>query len=85
MMTTRQNLRCGACARLLAKVVGDHDLQIKCPRCGEMNHMKAQSLPMDRRERHHEESSTHEQRTDPRRCADRPADLPGQQLRRPHH
>ncbi|HHA2449399.1 TPA: Com family DNA-binding transcriptional regulator [Stenotrophomonas maltophilia] len=85
MMTSRQNLRCGACARLLAKAAGDYDLQMKCPRCGDMNHMKAQSLSTDRRERHHEEGSTHEERTDPRRCPDRPADPAGQQLRRPHH
>ncbi|WP_421576579.1 Com family DNA-binding transcriptional regulator [Stenotrophomonas maltophilia] len=85
MTAARHNLRCGACARLLAKAAGNYDLQMKCSRCGDMNHLKAESLPMDRRERHHEESSTHEQRTDPRRCADRPADPACRQLRRTDH
>ncbi|HDX0800970.1 Com family DNA-binding transcriptional regulator [Stenotrophomonas maltophilia] len=84
-MDARVNLRCGDCARLLAKAAGPHDLQMKCPRCGCLNHMKATSLSMDRRERHHEEGSTNEERTDPRRCADRPADPAGGELRRPHH
>ncbi|MGN0863990.1 MAG: Com family DNA-binding transcriptional regulator [Stenotrophomonas koreensis] len=85
MSTDRINLRCGDCSRLLCRATGSYDLQIKCTRCGVLNHLKAQSLPMDRHERHHEEGSTHEERTDPRRRADRPADPGGQQLRRAHH
>lgn len=50
-MEARQNLRCGACAKLLAKAGGIYEIQIKCPRCGVLNHMKAESLPSDRRER----------------------------------
>jgi len=52
------NIRCGECARLLARGRGWDEIQIKCPRCGTLNHMKAQSLPTDRRERF-EEGSTH--------------------------
>lgn len=44
-----KNLRCGDCAKLLAKADGGYDIQIKCPRCGVLNHMKAESLPSDRR------------------------------------
>lgn len=36
-------IRCGECARLLAKAAQFVDLQIKCPRCGTLNHMKAQT------------------------------------------
>ncbi|MHC9012568.1 Com family DNA-binding transcriptional regulator [Stenotrophomonas rhizophila] len=79
-----KNLRCGDCAKLLAKADGVYEIQIKCPRCGVLNHMKAESLPSDRRERP-QEGSTHEERIDPRRCADRPANPAGRQLRRPHH
>ncbi|WP_123511926.1 Com family DNA-binding transcriptional regulator [Pseudomonas frederiksbergensis] len=39
-----KNCRCGHCKRLLARV-GEHtELQIKCPRCGTLNHVKATSL-----------------------------------------
>ncbi|HGM5039169.1 TPA: Com family DNA-binding transcriptional regulator [Stenotrophomonas maltophilia] len=79
-----ENLRCGGCAKLLGKADGYRQIQIKCPRCGVLNHMKAQSLSSDRLERH-EEGSTLEERTDPRRCPDRPADPAGRELRRPHH
>lgn len=53
-------VRCGDCARLLAKAAHFAELQIKCPRCGTLNHLKAQSLPTDRRERF-EEGSIHEE------------------------
>ena len=53
------NLRCGECARLLARAKAYEEIQIKCPRCGTLNHLRAQSLPTDRRERY-EEGSTHE-------------------------
>ncbi|WP_456362834.1 Com family DNA-binding transcriptional regulator [Xanthomonas sp. 60] len=85
MSGERINLRCGECARLLCRASGVYDLQIKCTRCGVLNHLKAQSLSTDRRERHHEEGSTHEERTDPRRCTDRPVHAAGRQLRRAHH
>ncbi|MCC7632593.1 Com family DNA-binding transcriptional regulator [Stenotrophomonas rhizophila] len=80
-----KNLRCGDCAKLLGKAGGTYEIQIKCPRCGVLNHMKAESLSTDRRERHPEEGSTDEERTDPRRCADRAADPAGRELRRPDH
>ncbi|WP_437438281.1 Com family DNA-binding transcriptional regulator [Azotobacter beijerinckii] len=37
-------MRCGGCDRLLAKVGQLTEVQIKCPRCGMLNHLKAQSL-----------------------------------------
>nr|WP_235567269.1 Com family DNA-binding transcriptional regulator [Lysobacter sp. Root604] len=49
-------IRCGECARLLAKAASYAELQIKCPRCGTLNHMKAASLPTDRQERFEEGS-----------------------------
>jgi len=49
-------IRCGECARLLAKAAHYAELQIKCPRCGTLNHLKAPSLPTDRRERFEEGS-----------------------------
>ncbi|MGQ7818838.1 Com family DNA-binding transcriptional regulator [Metapseudomonas furukawaii] len=50
-MQTLRDIRCGACRRLLARAGGLYDLQIKCPRCGTMNQMKAESFPADRPER----------------------------------
>ncbi|SEI18399.1 zinc finger domain-containing protein, LSD1 subclass [Pseudomonas asplenii] len=35
--------RCGKCKRLLARVGGFTELQIKCSRCGTLNHVKAPS------------------------------------------
>ncbi|MBY8945547.1 Com family DNA-binding transcriptional regulator [Pseudomonas sp. SH10-3B] len=36
--------RCGKCNRLLARVGEFTELQIKCSRCGTLNHVKAASL-----------------------------------------
>ncbi|WP_313327404.1 Com family DNA-binding transcriptional regulator [Pseudomonas qingdaonensis] len=36
--------RCGRCKRLLARMGEFTELQIKCSRCGTLNHMKATSL-----------------------------------------
>ncbi|MBK5541524.1 Com family DNA-binding transcriptional regulator [Pseudomonas sp. TH05] len=36
--------RCGKCRRLLARVGEFTELQIKCSRCGTLNHVKASSL-----------------------------------------
>ncbi|PTN55046.1 Com family DNA-binding transcriptional regulator [Stenotrophomonas panacihumi] len=33
-----KNLRCGECARLRCKAGAFDQLQIKCPRCGTLNH-----------------------------------------------
>lgn len=44
-------MRCGGCERLLAKIGPRAEIQIKCPRCGTLNHLKAESLPADRHER----------------------------------
>jgi phage FluMu protein Com len=74
MTAVRRNLRCGACARLFSRAAGNHDLHMNYPGCGDMNQLETQSLPMDRLERHHEEGSTHERRTDPRRRPAHPAD-----------
>ncbi|MDD1016890.1 Com family DNA-binding transcriptional regulator [Pseudomonas rubra] len=39
-----KDFRCGNCNRLLARM-GEHtELQIKCSRCGTLNHVKAASL-----------------------------------------
>ncbi|MFV3367549.1 Com family DNA-binding transcriptional regulator [Pseudomonas sp. NY15435] len=40
-----KEVRCGKCGRLLAKVGQLTELQIKCSRCGTLNHQKAESLP----------------------------------------
>lgn len=40
-----EDVRCGRCGRKLAAVSGYRELQIKCPRCGVLNHLKAASLP----------------------------------------
>ncbi|MGF6098911.1 Com family DNA-binding transcriptional regulator [Pseudomonas sp. 18175] len=40
-----QEIRCGNCGRKLAAVRGFVELQIKCPRCRTLNHLKAESLP----------------------------------------
>ncbi|WP_087945240.1 Com family DNA-binding transcriptional regulator [Pseudomonas synxantha] len=36
--------RCGKCNKLLARVGEFSRIQIKCPRCGTLNHMKTESL-----------------------------------------
>ncbi|QSQ38943.1 Com family DNA-binding transcriptional regulator [Xanthomonas translucens] len=55
-----KNLRCGECARLLCKAGAFDQLQIKCPRCGTLNHLKAESLTSDRPERFDNEGSHHD-------------------------
>lgn len=39
-----KDYRCGQCKRLLARVGEFNELQIKCSRCGTLNHAQAQSL-----------------------------------------
>ncbi|WP_318646592.1 Com family DNA-binding transcriptional regulator [Pseudomonas sp. Pdm06] len=41
---TMQEIRCGECHRKLATVRSFTELQIKCPRCRTLNHLKAPSL-----------------------------------------
>ncbi|WP_371856964.1 Com family DNA-binding transcriptional regulator [Pseudomonas sp. NFACC44-2] len=53
-----QDIRCGNCCRKLAAASGFQELQIKCPRCRTLNHLKAQSLPQACRE--HPEQRVHE-------------------------
>ncbi|PWE38430.1 Com family DNA-binding transcriptional regulator [Pseudomonas prosekii] len=36
-----KDCRCGKCNKLLARVGEFSDIQIKCSRCGTLNHMKA--------------------------------------------
>ena len=36
-----KDFRCGHCKRLLARMGENTELQIKCPRCGTLNHVKA--------------------------------------------
>ncbi|WPN60436.1 Com family DNA-binding transcriptional regulator [Pseudomonas sp. P9_31] len=42
-MQMMQEIRCGQCGRKLAAVRGFLELQIKCPRCRTLNHLKAES------------------------------------------
>ncbi|WPN60790.1 Com family DNA-binding transcriptional regulator [Pseudomonas sp. P9_31] len=39
-----KDCRCGYCKRLLARMGEYTELQIKCSRCGTLNHVKAASL-----------------------------------------
>ncbi|HCK7249563.1 TPA: Com family DNA-binding transcriptional regulator [Pseudomonas aeruginosa] len=39
-----KDVRCGGCHRLLARAGRYDELQIKCPRCGAINHLRAESL-----------------------------------------
>lgn len=41
-----KDFRCGKCSRLLARVGVFTELQIKCSRCGTLNHVKAPSLEL---------------------------------------
>ncbi|MCV4272280.1 Com family DNA-binding transcriptional regulator [Pseudomonas capsici] len=43
-MQMMQEIRCGHCSRKLAAARGFIELQIKCPRCRTLNHLKAESL-----------------------------------------
>ncbi|MBD9512743.1 Com family DNA-binding transcriptional regulator [Pseudomonas sp. PDM22] len=38
------DFRCGSCSRLLARVGEYTQIQVKCVRCGALNHLKASSL-----------------------------------------
>ncbi|WP_073020954.1 Com family DNA-binding transcriptional regulator [Halodesulfovibrio aestuarii] len=46
----RKEIRCGNCNRLLAKGTAT-DLEIKCPRCGAINHVSDTSTEQERRDR----------------------------------
>ncbi|HIE1665620.1 Com family DNA-binding transcriptional regulator [Pseudomonas aeruginosa] len=39
-----KDIRCGGCNRLLARAGQFDQIQIKCPRCGTLNQLKAESL-----------------------------------------
>lgn len=41
-----KDCRCGQCKRLLARMSENSELQIKCTRCGALNHVKALSLEL---------------------------------------
>ncbi|MEN1649054.1 Com family DNA-binding transcriptional regulator, partial [Pseudomonas aeruginosa] len=41
-----KDFRCGNCKRLLARMGLFTELQIKCSRCGALNHAKATSLEL---------------------------------------
>ncbi|WP_268799080.1 Com family DNA-binding transcriptional regulator [Pseudomonas huanghezhanensis] len=45
-----EDIRCGQCCRKLAAVSGFVELQIKCPRCRTLNHLRATSLLPERQE-----------------------------------
>ena len=38
-MKEKKEIRCGHCNKLLGKGTA-HDLEIKCPRCGTLNHVR---------------------------------------------
>lgn len=38
-MKDKKEIRCGHCNKLLGKGTA-HDLEIKCPRCGTLNHVR---------------------------------------------
>ncbi len=38
-MKDKKEIRCGHCNKLLGKGTA-HDLEIKCPRCGTLNHLR---------------------------------------------
>ncbi|WP_097281329.1 Com family DNA-binding transcriptional regulator [Caenispirillum bisanense] len=40
-----ESIRCGRCARLLARATEFTALEIKCPRCGTINHRAASPSP----------------------------------------
>ncbi|WP_126311855.1 Com family DNA-binding transcriptional regulator [Delftia acidovorans] len=46
-MQPLKEIRCGQCGRKLAMAIFEQ-IQIKCPRCGTMNHMQAESLTHER-------------------------------------
>ena len=69
-----QEARCGSCRRLLAKIGRYDEIQIKCPRCGAFNHLKAESLLPDRPARH-VEGSMHGKPVAPGRRPDPVADV----------
>ncbi|PBP71947.1 Com family DNA-binding transcriptional regulator [Pseudomonas syringae] len=41
-----KDFRCGQCKRLLSRMGEKTELQIKCSRCGTLNHVKAPSLEL---------------------------------------
>ncbi|WP_341964602.1 Com family DNA-binding transcriptional regulator [Pseudomonas sp. RC10] len=42
-MQMLKDCRCGKCKRLLARIGEMTELQIKCSRCGTLNHVRAKS------------------------------------------
>nr|WP_208738811.1 Com family DNA-binding transcriptional regulator [Pseudomonas daroniae] len=57
-MQMLKEIRCGGCNRLLARLGRFDQIQIKCPRCGVLNHMKAESLlPAPSSAKCHQEAS----------------------------
>ncbi|MDR2306122.1 MAG: Com family DNA-binding transcriptional regulator [Paucimonas sp.] len=53
------DFRCGQCNRLLARADGPALVQIKCPRCATLNHMKAMRLDDPPPSEQHGTSSPH--------------------------
>ncbi|PPU38552.1 hypothetical protein XcyCFBP4188_18500 [Xanthomonas hortorum pv. cynarae] len=77
-------MQCGDCAPLLCKAGVFDEIQIKCPRCGRLNHLKAESLTSDRRERI-KECSHHEKPAAAGRRPDHSAHARSELLRRADH
>ncbi|WP_423315742.1 Com family DNA-binding transcriptional regulator [Azospirillum sp. 11R-A] len=42
-----EEIRCGSCAKLLARGTAEM-LEIKCPRCGTLNHVRVANPPPER-------------------------------------
>ncbi|MEX5552293.1 Com family DNA-binding transcriptional regulator [Pseudomonas pergaminensis] len=58
-----KEIRCGNCNRLLARTGEFTELQIKCSRCGTLNHVKATSLEQSPLSDMNAESSANNQST----------------------
>ncbi|WP_411576876.1 Com family DNA-binding transcriptional regulator [Terasakiella sp. A23] len=55
-----ENFRCGKCQKLLGKVGETAEVQIKCSRCGTLNHKKALEPHTLNAQEHPQQSVTHD-------------------------
>ncbi|MBF0093372.1 MAG: Com family DNA-binding transcriptional regulator [Alphaproteobacteria bacterium] len=54
-----ESIRCGKCRNLLARAEGCA-VEIKCPRCGTLNHVRAGSPPSERPRASTREENAHD-------------------------
>lgn len=50
-----KEIRCGRCRRLLARAKHFNELEVKCPRCNTLNHVRAESPVLERPRASHQE------------------------------